>query len=219
MRQFLIPDTRETECGHKHRRARHFRGKTAIDGRRGGAYNNRMKSLSEPEKNLYHNLDQALEALPSLARWLRRFAPGRPQGDKVPTLAQVRVLIHLFQNGHQSMGQLARGLGVSCSAATECVAALEATGKVTRTRSSTDRRRVEVTLSHEAQAVAARVISERRVVLERVLDGLTDREGRAFVKGLVFLGKNAETWLDEARFRQEVEDQAAPRLKESANAQ
>lgn len=194
--------------------------KKAIDGWCDGAYNHRMKSLSEPEKNLHHNLDQALEALPSLARWLRRSAPVRPQDDnKRPTLAQVRVLIHLFQNGHQSMGQLARGLGISCSAATESVAALEATGRVTRTRSSTDRRRVEVTLSHEAQAVAARIISERRVVLERVLDGLTDREGRAFVKGLVFLGKNAETWLDEARFRQAAEDQAAPHLKESAGAE
>lgn len=164
-------------------------------------------------------MDQALEALPSLARWLRRSAPGRPQGDRSPTLAQVRVLIHLFQNGHQSMGQLARGLGISCSAATECVAALEATGRVTRTRSSTDRRRVEVTLSHEAQAVAARVISERRVILERVLDRLTDKEGRAFVKGLILLAKNAEAWLDEARFRQAAEDQAAPRLKESASAE
>lgn len=169
-----------------------------------------MRSISEPERNSRHSLDQALEALPSLARWLRRSGPGRPQGDKAPTLAQVRVLIHLFQNGHQSMGQLARGLGISCSAATESVAALEATGRVTRTRSSADRRRVEVTLSHEAQAVAARVISERRVVLERVLDRLTEREGRAFVKGMTLLAKNAEAWLDEARFREAAADQAAP---------
>lgn len=178
-----------------------------------------MRSISEPERNSRHSLDQALEALPSLARWLRRSGPGRPQGDKAPTLAQVRVLIHLFQNGHQSMGQLARGLGISCSAATESVAALEATGRVTRTRSSADRRRVEVTLSHEAQAVAARVISERRVVLERVLDRLTEREGRAFVKGMTLLAKNAEAWLDEARFREAAVPPAAQRFKEPARAE
>lgn len=95
-----------------------------------------------------------------------------------------------------TMGELAHGLGISCSTATECVTSLEARGRALRQRSATDRRQVVVSLTPEAEVVASQVLSQRKVVVEGMLQQLSPRERRAFVKGLSLLAAGAESWMD-----------------------
>ena len=157
-----------------------------------------MATLSETEKVADPPVDQVLEVLPALRRWLVRSGP--PRGNRVgrpsSPLSHVRALIHLYQRGPMSMGELARGLGISCSTATECVAGLEARGRVVKDRPESDRRQVVVSLTPEAKATAAQVVSQRKVVIERVLQQLSPREAKAFVKGLDYLAAEVDAWLD-----------------------
>ena len=94
------------------------------------------------------------------------------------------------------MGELARGLGIACSTATECVAGLESRDRVVRDRSSEDRRQVVVRLTPEAEAVAFQIQSHRKLLLSRVLEQMSPREAEAFVKGLSLLAAEAESWMD-----------------------
>lgn len=142
--------------------------------------------------------EHVLGALPALRRWLVRSVPPRnqPQGHTPAPLSHIRVLIHLFQRGPMTMGELAHGLGISCSTATECVTSLEARGRVLRQRSATDRRQVVVRLTPEAEVAASQVLSQRKVVVEGMLQQLSSSERRAFVKGLSLLANGAESWMD-----------------------
>ncbi len=143
-------------------------------------------------------LEEALIALPVLRRWLLRSFPNRPQaGGKESPLSHLRVIIHLHQHGPMMMTELARGLGISCSTATECVSALESRGRVLKTRSQSDRRGVVVSLTPDAEAVASKAFSYRRGVLISVLDQLSTSERKAFTKGLSMLARSAEDWMDE----------------------
>jgi DNA-binding MarR family transcriptional regulator len=111
-------------------------------------------------------------------------------------VSHIRVLVHLHQQGPMPMGELARGLGIACSTATECVAGLEARGRVVRERSSSDRRLVMVSLTPEAEAIAAQVLSQRQTIVEDVLRQLSPSKVRAFVQGMELLAAGAEIWMD-----------------------
>ncbi len=154
--------------------------------------------VSESKISNSTELEEALIALPILRRWLLRSFPNRNQGGgKTAPLSHLRVIIHLHQHGPMMMTELARGLGISCSTATECVSELEARGRVLKARSQTDRRGVVVSLTPDAEAVASKAFSYRKEVLVSVLDQLSASERRAFVKGLSVLAKSAEDWMDD----------------------
>src|SRR5437867_2907853 len=109
-----------------------------------------MITVAESENSNEHYLEMVFQALPVLRRWLIR--SGHAKRDKTGgslSLSQVRVLVHLFHSGPQTMSELAYGLGISCSTATECVSSLEDRGRVIRTRSTTDRRQVVVSMTPE----------------------------------------------------------------------
>ena len=165
-----------------------------------GGYTAPMPHASEAETAAGDQMDQALQALPVIRRWLLRSMPLRQsaEGFEPFPLSHIRALIHLYQHGPMRMGELARGLGIACSTATECVAGLESRGRVVRDRSPADRRQVVVRLTPEAEAVASQVQSQRKLMLGRVLGRLSPSEGRAFVKGLSLLGAEAESWMDQA---------------------
>lgn len=157
-----------------------------------------MQVASETETLSRQQMDQVLEVLPTLRRWLLRSVPKAPRQEGIVPLplSHVRVLIHLYQRGPLTMGQLAHGLGISCSAATECVAALEGRGRILKHRPQADRRQVVVSLTPEAEAAASRVLSYRKVVVGDVLRHLSPMEAEAFVKGLLLLALKAEFWMD-----------------------
>lgn len=158
-----------------------------------------MSFPSETETIMLHQVGQVLETLPTMRRWLARSArsQSRREGHTPIPLGHIRALLHLAQYGSMSMGALAGGLGVSCSTATECVAGLEARGRVVKQRSLSDRRQVVVSLTPEAQEVASQVLAQRKGVVERVLRQLPPSERRAFVKGLTLLAKDVEAGMDD----------------------
>ncbi|MFH1141001.1 MAG: MarR family transcriptional regulator [Chloroflexota bacterium] len=141
---------------------------------------------------------QVLEALPAIRRWLVRSAHSHPRGvghTSIP-LSHIRTLLHLAQFGPMTIGELARGLGVSYSTATECAAGLEARGRVTKQRAPSDRRQVVVSLTPEAQEVASIVLAKRKGAVERVLKQLSPSERRTLIKGLTLLAKDLEGEVD-----------------------
>ena len=156
-----------------------------------------MATLSEIEKVAAPLVDHVLEVLPTLRRWLVRSAPARGNREGRPSspFSHTRAIIHLYQHGPMTMGELARGLGIACSTATECVAGLEARGRVVKDRPESDRRQVVVSLTPEAKATAAQVVSQRKVVIERVLQQLSEQKAKAFVKGLDYLAAEVDAWL------------------------
>ncbi len=158
-----------------------------------------MRVVSETERISQQQTSLVLEALPVLRRWLRTSAPRteRPKERQPLPLSHVRALIHLYQNGPLTVGGLARGLGISNSTATECVAGLEAQGRVVKERSTSDRRCVVVRVTPEAAVATARVLSQRSAVVERALQQLSSKESRAFVRGLALLSREAESWMDQ----------------------
>ncbi|MSQ22918.1 MAG: MarR family transcriptional regulator, partial [Dehalococcoidia bacterium] len=139
-----------------------------------------------------------LEALPAVRRWLVRFAHSHPKGvgHMAIPLSHIRTVLHLSQFGPMTIGELARGLGVSYSTATECVAGLEARGRVIKQRSTSDHRQVVVSVTSEAQEVASVVLSKRKGAVERVLKQLSPSERRTFIKGLTLLAKDLEGEVD-----------------------
>ena len=157
-----------------------------------------MTTIAETENMQQHYLEQVMESLPVLRRWLIRSGVARrdKQNGAKLSLSQIRVTVHLFHSGPQTMSDLAYGLGISCSTATECVSALEDRGRVVRTRSTADRRQVVVSLTSEAEAEAAEVFSHRKGVVEQALRQLSSQEQKAFVKGLVLLAESAESWVE-----------------------
>ena len=153
--------------------------------------------VSESKISNSADMEEALIALPILRRWLLRSYPVRNKGEGKASVGQLRVIIHLHQHGPMMMTELARGLGISCSTATECVSELEARGSVLKTRSVSDRRGVVVSLMPDTEAMASKAFSYRRGVLVSVLDQMSAGERKAFVKGLTLLARSAEVWMDE----------------------
>jgi DNA-binding MarR family transcriptional regulator len=156
-----------------------------------------MSTLSEAEMIAQHQLDQVLEALPAIRRWLVRATPMRPNPDLPPLhLSQLRVLVHLYLHGQQTIGEIARGLGISSSTASECIDGLASRGIIVRTRSETDRRQVLVTMTPSAIEMGAKIMTARQEVVERAMNELNLAERAAFVKGFLLLTRYAESWIE-----------------------
>ncbi len=178
-----------------------------------------MVDILETEVNTHSGnaptdrLTQVMEVLPFIRRWLDSSAPQPSQmgaGAAQPSLSQVRIMVHLYQHGPQTMSQLAAALGISNSTATEGVTGLAQIGRVVRARSDTDRRQVVVRLTPEAEAIASDVQSRRRLILERVLSGLSASESRAFIKGVRLLAEEAQSWLESSSSQATQTHQGSP---------
>jgi DNA-binding MarR family transcriptional regulator len=146
-----------------------------------------------------YDLDDALEALPALRRWLRPGGAHRLAGVPADKVVQqpypaghIRMLMHLYRRGPSTVGELARDLGLSYPAVTECVAGLEAAGRVVKERSLADKRQVLVQLTLEAHQLASELVAERKRTLDGVLNQLSPAERQGFIKGLMLLAKSVE---------------------------
>ncbi len=95
----------------------------------------------------------------------------------------VQVLIALTQ-GPQSVGQLAKTVGVSPPGVTQLVDRLVEHGWVERRHDETDRRVVLVDYVPGMHEVASRIMEGPRLRVQRAINSLDDEEARAFVKGL-----------------------------------
>lgn len=95
----------------------------------------------------------------------------------------VQVLMALT-NGPQSVGQLAKTVGVSPPGVTQLVDKLVEHGWVERRHDEADRRVVLVDYVPGMHEVASRIMEGHRRKVQEAINSLDDEEARVFVKGL-----------------------------------
>jgi DNA-binding MarR family transcriptional regulator len=91
----------------------------------------------------------------------------------------IRAAIHIHEEGPQTIGQLARGLGISQGWASRVVDELERAGYVERERDPADRRVVRVRLTPMAVERVERAYRWRGGAVEAALTGMESRERAA----------------------------------------
>lgn len=101
----------------------------------------------------------------------------------------VRAAIHLAMAESETVGELARGLGISVGWASRIANEMEASGHLVREREAGDRRVVRLSLSPEAVRLIGAFYAWRGEAVERALSGLSAEE-RAAVR--TFLRRVAE---------------------------
>jgi DNA-binding MarR family transcriptional regulator len=91
----------------------------------------------------------------------------------------VRAAIHLHEHGEQTVGELARGLGVSYGWASRIASELEVAGAVRRLPDPGDRRVVRLALDPAATALVERAYGWRRDAIAQALGPLSAEERSA----------------------------------------
>ena len=137
-----------------------------------------------------------------LRRLLRSVMQGmwrhrRPRLDLDVQLGRrhVGVLTHVAAEGPQTVGEIARNVGLSLPATSKLVRDLADAGLVERREDEEDRRRTVVELNEATAAKVRAWMAERSRPLEAALDSLTAPERAAFLKGLSAL---AEALMEES---------------------
>jgi DNA-binding MarR family transcriptional regulator len=138
-----------------------------------------------------------------LIRQVNRFLRAGDLGDATVgelTMAQVRVLFRLRNEGPLTSGGLAAALGVTLPTVTSVIDRLVARGLVERRDDPADRRRVILALAAEGQAIVERVQQGRRARLTAVVDGMDDAQRAMLIRGLeALVGVAATLDLNELR--------------------
>lgn len=129
-----------------------------------------------------------MKLLPDLMRAFSRRLPQQARREGA-SLAQMKALVQLAEYGPQTMGELARGLGITTPSATGLVNPLVEMGHVVRERDPNDRRVVRVRLSDEARRLADDVLAERRTEIEAALEGMSYEAQHHFLEGLTRLSQ------------------------------
>lgn len=118
-------------------------------------------------------------------------------GDDV-TLAQYRVLVLLDGRGPLTMGALAQSLGVTPSTVTRVCSVLVEKKLISRETSLANRRLVRASLTGGGRNLVARVMEDRRVLIESALAQMTPNARRRFAAGLRAFAVAAGEVSDEA---------------------
>ena len=132
--------------------------------------------------------DQELSELRGLLRavlrglWRRR--QPRMELDVRLSPRHVAVLAQVAAEGPQTVGDVARELGLSLPATSKLTRDLEEAGLVERSEDADDRRRTVVDLAGPTAARVRTWLGERNRPLETALDALSATERAAFLKGL-----------------------------------
>ena len=113
-------------------------------------------------------------------------------GDWEVTLVQARTMGTIAAAGECTMGQLARQLGISLSAASGLVDRLVQSGLLERQVCTHDRRQVMVRLAAAGQAVKRTLDRKRRRELSTALGGLETAELAQVAAGLALLRRAVE---------------------------
>jgi DNA-binding MarR family transcriptional regulator len=131
-------------------------------------------------------LTEIAEALPEIIRRLkgnRRLS----SGEWELTVAQVRALGVVAHHADCTMGELARRLGISLSAATGLVDRLVQRGLIEREADSSDRRLVCLRLTAAAKRVPAAFRRQTRRRMAAALEQLSEPELQQIAEGLALL--------------------------------
>jgi len=129
--------------------------------------------------------DQLLDQLQHELGALKRVMLGSREqllGKLQLTRTQIEVLMALVMGGTQTVGDIAAGLAVSHSAATQTIETLVKRGLVERTPDERDRRIVRTSLSPDGQALADRLRRGRTKRMNTVFGALRDEELELMIK-------------------------------------
>src|SRR5579885_1192400 len=129
-------------------------------------------------------VDAVVHALPEIVRGAHLSRTGHRL-----SVPQVRALIRLANADALTMSELARGLGVSCAAATQLADGLVALGLAERDRPDWDRRVVLVRLTDNARATVQQILAVRTRQVEEVFAALSPAERDAFTRGMRLLAE------------------------------
>jgi DNA-binding MarR family transcriptional regulator len=107
------------------------------------------------------------------------------------TLVQHRLLVLLATGGDQTVGTLAGQLEVNASNASRLCDRLQKLGLVTRDRSSSDGRAVDVSLTPSGRKLLETVRAHRRHEIRRVLGHMPPHDVEATMRALTAFGEAA----------------------------
>lgn len=96
------------------------------------------------------------------------------------TLAQWGVLAILQQNQSASVKEIAKGLSITSSAATQLTDGLVKKGFVLRTQNKDDRRIITLTLSEQTRKQVEQMHNESVNIFTKLFESLTDKEFEQF---------------------------------------
>lgn len=126
---------------------------------------------------------EVMKLLPELGIAITRSVPTRVRHEGVST-AQVKAMVHLFEYGPQTMGDLADGLKITTPSATGLINPLAEQGFVVRDRDEEDRRVVRVSLSKHAEEIAHSIIDQRQAEVAAAMEGMSLEAQGCFLDGL-----------------------------------
>jgi DNA-binding MarR family transcriptional regulator len=112
-------------------------------------------------------------------------------GQQGLTPTQGQILNLLVSNGGVGLSEIAKNLGVTAATASDAVAALVDKGLVQKTRSPTDGRAIEITLTTSGQQAAGQTATWSNFLLTS-MDELTAEEKIIFLRGLIKIIKKLQ---------------------------
>lgn len=107
------------------------------------------------------------------------------------TVPQYRVLVVLTTEGPQSVGRIARHLGVNPSNASRLCDRLQRLDLISRTRSAADGRGVDVSITERGTAMVDSVTAARQVEIRDVLGALDEVDAAAATEVMEAFGRAA----------------------------
>lgn len=126
---------------------------------------------------------EVMRLLPELGIAITRSIPTHVRHEGV-SMAQVKAMVHLFEYGPQTMGDLADGLKITTPSATGLINPLAEQGFVVRDRDEDDRRVVRVSLSEHAEEIAHAIIDRRQAEVAGAMEGMSLGAQECFLEGL-----------------------------------
>jgi DNA-binding MarR family transcriptional regulator len=112
-------------------------------------------------------------------------------GQQGLTPTQGQILNLLVSNAGVGLSEIAKNLGVTAATASDAVAALVDKGLVQKTRSPTDGRAIEITLTNPGQQAAGQTATWSNFLLTS-MDELTAEEKVIFLRGLIKIIKKLQ---------------------------
>ena len=125
-------------------------------------------------------IDESIGYLVKRVRAMLSLEIERELADQDVTYEQWGVLLMIMTERGDTAAVLARGMECDTGSMTRMLDRLEAKGLVVRTRSTDDRRRVQLELTEGGKELAARLIAAIVKVLNRHLEGFSIDELEAF---------------------------------------
>jgi MarR family transcriptional regulator, organic hydroperoxide resistance regulator len=138
-------------------------------------------------------IDEIIESHRQLNRALRDYSPD-VWLDLSLTIAQVKSLFFISNQGSTNFRKLAERLKVTPSNVTGIIDRLVEQGLISRTENPTDRRMMTLKTTEKGDALVAELRERRSSFLSKALTDLSPDELNTVEKGLTILAKAAEEY-------------------------